>query len=307
MVAIPQSAWESLFGTEAGQAFLKCLECTAPFADTIGKWVHIVEMGHAIDFSSAKDLAKDILRSYLFAAAAQRWKPQKFDLVWRQCLNYFDPAKDQLSYILYAPLWGLSGVQRSLVLGDGLEIRRFPYTRVAKIASLDNRLAGVTPEHRLTLWTSHFFVKQFSFRKHIGDKADPVGARRSSMDCTALLNEEVVLLRALLSDEVAVPTYAFTREHYPRDPGGEPLNTLPWRPRGPIVERRPSRQEVARYAEKRARFKSLSDKSGWAAVAASMRRFAVAWENPFAANSLADIIAALEGLLVRERDKLATS
>ena len=33
-------------------------------------------------------------------------------------------------------------------------------------------------------------------------------------------------------------------------------------------------------------------------MAASMRRFAVAWENPFSADALADIVAALEGLLV---------
>ena len=119
------------------------------------------------------------------------------------------------------------------------------------------------------------------------------------MDCTALLNEEVALLRALLSDEVAVPTYAFVYDGYPRDGGGGTLNFLPWRPRGPFVNKRLTTQRVTQYAKRRARFKGLSSRPGWGAVFASMRRYALAWENPYPADALADIVAALEGLLVR--------
>ena len=67
----------------------------------------------------------------------------------------------------------------------------------------------------------------------------------------------------------------------------------------------PTRREVEKYARRRARFLKLHDKSGWEYVTASMRRFAVAWENPFRSDILADIVAALEHLVVRGNDEVS--
>lgn len=302
---VPKNVWSEVFNTPAGRAFLHSLGSTAPLSTAIGKSLSIPEIGRGSTIASAEDLARDITRSYLFAAGSGRWKPHTFDMIWKQCLDYFDPAKNRVTYILYAPLWGFSGVRRRLSLGDGLEIRRLSHSRVAKIASLNNRLAGVATGHRLTLWPVHFLVKEFAFQKYITPEEEE--RRRSlysTVDCTALLNEEVAMLRALLSDEVTVPTYAFVYDGYPRDGGGGPLISLPWRPRGPFVNERRTRQQVTQYAKRRARFKGLNGSPGWPAVAASMRRFAVAWENPFPADTLADIIAALESLLVRDKTEV---
>ena len=297
---VPKPVWREAFNTAAGQAFLQSLGSTAPLSTAIGKSLWIPEIARGSTITSEEDLARDITRSYLFAAGSGRWRPHTFELIWKQCLDYFDPAKNQVTYVLYAPLWGFAGVQRRLSLGDGLEIRRLPHSRVAKIASLNNRLAGVAVEHRFTLWPINFFVKEFTFQKYIAPEEERRRPLPSMMDCTALFNEEVAMLRALLSDEVAVPTYAFVYDGWPRDGGGSGLS-LSWRPRGIFVEQRPSRKRVTQYAKTRARFKSLNGRPGWPAVASSMRRFAVAWENPFPADTLADIIAALEVLLVREK------
>jgi hypothetical protein len=56
---------------------------------------------------------------------------------------------------------------------------------------------------------------------------------------------------------------------------------------------------VNTYRRRRGKFLELVNKPGWPNVAASMRRFAAAWENPFRADILADIVAALEHLVVR--------
>ena len=63
--------------------------------------------------------------------------------------------------------------------------------------------------------------------------------------------------------------------------------------------------EVKNYKKRRARFLQLHGSSGWENVAASMRRFAVAWENPFPADTLADIVAALEHIMVRETTEVS--
>lgn len=302
---IPKAVWEEAFNSDTGQTLLKSLRSTAPFVNAIGKSLSVVEMGRGTSGISAEYLAREISTSYLFAAGVSRWRPQTFELVWNQCNNYFDPSKTELTYVLYAPLWGFSGVSRSLSLGDGLEIRRLTASRRAEIASLNSNLAGVTVSHRLTLWPAHFLVKEFAFQKYITpEEEERRRSLSSTVDCTALLNEEVAMLRALLSDEVTVPTYAFVYDGYPRDGGGGPLISLPWRPRGPFFNHRQTKQQVTQYAKRRARFKGLNGSPGWPAVAASMRRFAVAWENPFPADTLADIIAALESLLVRDKTEV---
>lgn len=304
---VPKDLWTDAFKTESGQAVLNSLESTAPFRDVIGKSMHLVESGRGIGGIDREYIAKEISRSYLFEAATGPWRPHAFERVWNQCVDYFDPSEAELTWVLYAPIWGLRGISRSLSLGDGLEIRNLTTARQARIASLDSTLSGVNIEHRLTLWPSHFFVKEFKVQKIFDSdgQSNEIQINRShemavrKTDVYSALNEEVVLLRALLGNEATVPHFAFIYDGYPRDPGGGQYNTFPWRPRLSHRDHRTTRAEIDRYASKRARFKELSGEPGWGAVMASMRRYAIAWDSPYPADSLSDIVSALEGLLLQ--------
>lgn len=295
---VPKNLWIDVFNTDDGREFLKSLQSTRPFSNAVGKFLWIEGVTRGSGFPTVEPLAQEITRSYLFAAGVGSWKPHSFELIWKECVNYFDPAERELTYVLYAPIWGLSGIARKLSLGENLEIRRLPPDRMAVIASLQNELAGVAAKHRFTLWPRHYFVKEFRFRKHIDRDDKRLNKTLSNVDSTSWLNEEVALLRALLSRELTVPAYAFVYDGYPRE-GNHNSKSLPWRPLGMSIEKSLSRERVNQYAKDRAKFKSLYSEPGWEALAASMRRFAIGWENPFPADALADIIAALEGLLVR--------
>jgi len=74
---------------------------------------------------------------------------------------------------------------------------------------------------------------------------------------------------------------------------------LPWRPRYPYWTEPPTQRQFESYLRRRKRFLSLQGQPGWDRVAVSMRRFSVAWENVLLADLLADLVSALESLLVQ--------
>lgn len=196
----------------------------------------------------------------------------------------------------------MSGVKQSLKLNEDLEIKRISVHEVARLATINPALAGVTLYHRLTLWPVHFFVRRLTISKLVSDEEFP---HSKNPPFVAQLNEVVAILRSLLNENLAVPRYALVRDRYPRDPGGGPLNELPWRVRYPNWLDAPKREHTKRYARLRVKYLSLRGGRGWEALAASMRRFAVAWENPFRSDILADIVAALENLIVQSNTEVS--
>ena len=158
---IPQQLSETLLDSQEGKALSATLEATVPFSAVIGKWIAIQELGRCVRYASGKEIAKEILVSYLFSSGLERWIARNFERVWRDLLDYFEPTTDSLEFYLYAPIAYMGGVSRIINLGDGLKIQRVQAHRVARLASLNPVLAGVTLHHRFTVWPVHFFVKQF--------------------------------------------------------------------------------------------------------------------------------------------------
>lgn len=196
----------------------------------------------------------------------------------------------------------MSGVKQSLILNEGLEIKRISVHEVARLATINSRLAGVTLHHRFMIWPVHFFVKRLTLSKSISDKEHLYW---SNPPFVAQLNEEVAILRALLNENLAVPHYALIRDKYPFDPGGGTLNELPWRVRYPNWLDAPKSKHIKRYSVLRGKYLELRGERGWETLAASMRRFAVAWENPFRSDILADIVAALENLIAHSNTEVS--
>lgn len=303
---LPKSLRERIFSSSEAQAFAKSLEATLPFARSIGKSIMFPELARSSIYHSGKDVAHQILVSYLFAAGAERWKPTAFDRVWGDCIAYFDPANSTVEYVLYAPIAFMSGIVRSVDLGDGLVIRRLPVSKIARLASLDSTIAGVSVYHRFTQWPVCFFTKRLKIKKHIVIRDSTNRAMLGGLaqwEWASRINEEVAILRSLFNETPAVPAYAFIRDAYPRDPGGGTSKDLPWRARWPRWLDAPTSRDVRTYSGRRAKFLALEGTPGWENVAASMRRFAIAWENEFRADILGDVVAALERLVVREKDK----
>jgi len=196
----------------------------------------------------------------------------------------------------------MSGVAQTLKLDDGFEIKHVSAHQVARLATINSTLAGVSLWHRLTVWPVHFFVKPLTLSKQISDDKF---LHRKTPPYIAQLNEEVAILRSLFNENLAVPRYALIRDTYPRDPGGGPLTELPWRVRYPNWLDAPKREHAKRYAQLRAKYFSLRGTRGWENLSASMRRFAMAWENPFRSDILADIVAALENLVVQSNTEVS--
>ena len=296
---LPKTLKQLLNFTTRGQKLATLFEETAPFSEVIGKCITISDFMIGSSYKSGKSIVETFLTSYLFAAGCHKWSASKFDRIWNDCLDYFDPSVATLEYFLFAPVDKIFGIKSHITLDDGLVIRRLPLERVAELASLDDNLAGRHVVHRLTLWTTCFFVKRLHSKKIV----EPDGSRMASNTGDALrwesvLNEEVALLRSLLSVEISVPTFSFIRDGYPRYDGTGILNSLPWRTRSPFSDTRVTDKDVRRYVKRRAKFLALHGEPGWENAAISMRRFAIAWENPFRADILADIVTALEQLVV---------
>lgn len=296
----------ALLESPAGQELVRELGATVPFSACIGKMIWIDQRQTATNYASAGEIALEVLTSYLFAAGAGRWNAAAFKKVWDDCVAYFDPAQTKLEYVLYAPIGNLSGIKRRLTLSSDLVIRRLPPEQVAHLASLNTRIAGMTEEHRLTLWTSLFFVERCSFDKTLRDVNDvPTSLGTFRDDWWCHLNEEVAMLRSLLGPGPCVPSYALIRDGYPRDgTEGPGSRELPWRYR--LLDRTSfTRRQLKQYSRRRAAFLALRGSPAWEIVAGSMRRFAIAWENTFPADALADIVSAVESLVVDDKTEVS--
>lgn len=307
---LPSELRETLFGSVEARALGTSFEETPPFSQSIGKRITVPERGSSSVYASGLDVVREIFQSYLFAAGCARWNPSVYERVWRDCLSYFNPVDSSIEYCLYAPIANMPGNSRRLNLGDGLLIRRLTAKEIAHLASLDPTLAGVSVFHRRFQWPVHFFVKKCGFKKiSVARESDgwlhqSNSAMLSTSQWSSRLNEEVAILRSLLNEHPAVPTYALIRDGHPREPTGGPTTGLPWRVRLPNWIHPPTDLEVKNYAKRRSKFLKSRGEPGWENVAASMRRFSVAWENPFRADILADVVAALEELIVREKYKV---
>jgi hypothetical protein len=293
---LPKELCSVVLDSGPGRSFTKLLESTPPFCHILGKTLHFQELGRSHTYESSEEIALEFLRSYLFAAGPSRWKPAIFNNIWGDLVNYFNPDITTIEYSLYAPIAFMSGVAQSLKLDHSLEIKRLSASEVAKLATINPTLAGVSLHHRFTLWPLHFFVKPLTFGKRVSGAVFP---QRHIPPYVAQLNEEVAILRSLFNEHLAVPCYALLRDTYPRDPGGGPPTELPWRVRYPYWRDAPRREDARRYARLRTKYFALRGTRGWKHLAASMRRFAMAWENPFRSDILADVVAALESLVVR--------
>ena len=299
---LPNELRSLLLDSYSGRSFTNLLERTPPFCHILGKTLHLQELGQGHTYESSKDIALEFLRAYLFASGPVRWKPALFSKVWVDLISYFDPNSTTLEYSLYAPIAFMSGVAQSLKLDDGFEIKRLSVHQVARLATINPTLAGVSLYHRFSLWPIHFFVKRLTFSKQVSGAAFTHG---EIPPYVAQLNEEISILRSLFNENLAVPRYALLRDTYPRDPGGGPLTELPWRVRYPNRLDAPKGEHARRYARLRTKYFSLRGTRGWENLSASMRRFAMAWENPFRSDILADVVAALEYLVVQSKTEVS--
>ena len=275
----------------------------------VGKYIRVPELGTGEGPLTQGSIAKSILESYLFSACAVRWNPAIFRAVWDDCREYFDPSSGTVRYVLYAPVVGVTGIKRSIDLGDGLQIRRLPNHETARIASLDPQLAGVSFRHRLTLWPNHFLTKSCDLQKLVkqnDDILDFIGHKTVHDYWPSQINFEVTLLRSLLDEGISVPVYRLVRDGFPRDPGGGSFTDLSWStPKWPSFRDPISAAALGAYRRRRLRFISMEGQEGWRQVYGSMRRFATAWDNPFPADILMDIVVALEGLIVRDYQEVS--
>lgn len=292
---------EPLYMTSCGRELAALFEETLPFSGVVNKRITITDLRTSSSYETGNDISNTMLTSYLFSAGCGKWSHSRFNKVWNDCLGYFDPSSKTFEYFLYAPIEKIFGVKRNVDLNDGLVIRRLPPNKVSRLASLDDNLSGRHVVHRFTQWASCFFEKRLESKKII-EKED-CQLHESMNDVyswESVLNEEVALLRCLLSEEISASTFSFIRDGYPRYSGTGKMNSLPWRARSLFSDKHIEEKDVRLYRKRRSKFLGLHGKPGWENAVISMRRYAIAWENPFRADILADIVAALEQLVLAD-------
>lgn len=280
-------------------AAVRLIGSVDPFRSCIGKSIGIPSLGVGIAYPSAEEILRDVLVSYLCAADRTRWSPAVFEETWSDCQEYFDETTVELAYKLYAPVYGSGGVGRHLTLDSTCSIERVRPQEVARLASWNRAFVGSQLPHALTQWTTCFYVRPLKLQKEIREiDSHPTGLWFQMQPWRSDINTEVAFLRSLVAPQIAIPSFGVVRDGVPPYRSERPQD-LPWRP-APVIGRDPiSKSTWKRYVRQRKRLLDMEGETGWTDVAASMRRFAVAWENPFPADALADIVAALERLLVR--------
>ncbi len=199
------------------------------------------------------------------------------------------------------------GAFNKIDLGDGIVIRRLPVKQVAHLASLKTNLAGYSLYHRLSVWTTCFFEKRVELDKIIEEDNNRTALTsiNAVYNWESSLNEEVSMLRCLLSESISVTTFSFVRDRFPRDAGGGTIVSLPWRARLHGFKKNIGKNEVVGFKRRRSKFLGLHGDLGWENVAISMRRYAIAWESPFRSDILVDIVAALEQLVVNSKSEVS--
>jgi len=302
---LPKELKDLLYKTPDTQQLAKQFEKTSPFTKILNKEITIPALGQSATYTSGMDIANTILVSYLFSAGCGKWNRKKFDKVWNDFQTYFDPASKTIEYFLYAPIVNMAGGFKKIDLGDGVLIRRLTENQVANLASLNSNLAGYSVYHRTTRWTTCFFEKRMELEKIIEKDNTPIVESGNRYNWESSLNEEVSLLRCLLNESISVTTFSFIRDGFPRDGGGGVFVSLPWRARFPDGFKNIGIKEVRCFKKMRSKFLDLHGDPGWENVAISMRRYAVAWENPFMSDILADIVAALEQLVVDSKSEVS--
>ena len=275
------------------------LESTSPFVEIFGKRIDLLSVGST--YSTGRDIGQAFLISYLFAAGADRWNSTRFNRVWEDCVGYFDPNRVEVESYLYAPISGIPGssaVRRILDLGEGLEIRKKSPVETAQLATTNPLLGGGVFYFRFHPWSTRFFVSRFKSEKKIHEELK-VASSRLEDKWTSRLNEEIIILRSLFGHEVGASSYAIIRHAFSPTTSSPSVSLLPWQFEFAPFVSHPTRYQIDAYLKRRKRFRDLEGKPGWRAVAASMRRFAIAWENEFRADILTDIVSALESLVVQ--------
>lgn len=69
------------------------------------------------------------------------------------------------------------------------------------------------------------------------------------------------MIRSFLDENVAVPSFAFILDGFPRDPGGRAIEDLPWRPRLSMSGAQ-TRKQVNSYARRRRLFFDMQENTG---------------------------------------------
>jgi hypothetical protein len=250
---------------------------------------------------SAGNMAVELLETYL-SIAGPVWNTRSFSQAWRAWTTLLDPEVTFLPVAVVAQVFGLGkNFKRAIPLkhADWQLVSESPETTAA-YANAQPILAGHVEHGFERRWTTQFLRRTGNIRKQIlrsGEHAD--SAPEELVRPVSDLQRETVLLRVFCDERISVPRYAVLP--WPVVAAFE-INvaaTLPWRV-VPSQQGGASPTLVNRYRRERARFMALRDNDAWWPTYASMRRFAAAWENPFLADRLADLVAALEALMASD-------
>jgi len=280
-------------------ALSQCMLANRKIRSVLGKTIYTPSAGKSV---TPDGLASDLIFAYLMESGRPRWNPTLFEKIWSACLDYLDDEKRELSCTLYAPIWSPTRVPKRLVLDNGLEIRELTPTRVAHLATIDRTLAGVETSPGFRQWTVHHLVIPWSVPKLICSGTSPPLEWNPLSGIIApysFLNEELMILRSFVNERIAMPSFAVIRHGFPPHAGPTQIVVLPWKAKMFVVQKGPSQFRC--YRALRRSFLELHGSKEWGRVAGTMRRFAIAFDNISVADTLRDVVAALEGLLVGDK------
>lgn len=285
---------------------MRALQSTPPFSQALEKWIDLVDEGAGTRHSSGADIAQALLRAYLVANGRPRWNEHAFENLWREAHWYFDPEEENVVYRLVAPVYGVGGITRSLSLDGDLSVRRLPAREVAALANIHARLVRVVIGE-VFLWAELFFIRTVRGRKKVAPDFLARDHGQGWANWDAYINEEVALARGLLTPSVVCPTLALVRFGFPQQAITEVAHRLPWIAsfRTLFADEVPGHRELQAYRRRRRRFFEMASSRAKEDLAASVRRFAFAWENRLEGDQLADLVSALEALII-SRDEAKT-
>lgn len=262
-----------------------------------GKWVRGPWFGRK---STALQVPLEFLRDYFACCREFAFRPDLFRQRYREMLRYHDPGASFRAK-LTAPLSGFAAEKPVISLGD-IRIRQVGVKEVGDIA---NRFPEICFFYggMGRWWFSWVLEAEVDVPKNVTVEDTPSVSSPGwelPFAHAGLVNREVVLLRCFTGQPVTARTFVYGHDGWPVD-ALSPFQVveLPWNqrlyPRGggdPLSD-----SDVRKYRLIRRKYLAI-DKMRRGPVTAAARRIALADDQPYPGDRVADYVSAMEGLLV---------
>lgn len=255
----------------------------------------------------ANNVPLSFLKELINRANGLKFRKKLFEAIFNDFLRYISP-KDKSYACLVIPLDDLIITPMSVELEHDLRIRKLTEQELVDLINNCPILGhfygtGFSRWFRCILEFDIPFKWSWLTQSQRDDRNSSllalINAPQQYQVLKSKINQEIVILRAILNRKISSQTYAIDYRGWESvmfTGGG--INYLPWA-RDKLSFPDPlTSKEIANYKKYRRKFLDLKDKKVQQRIFVAMRKLAFSMDKPYGGDQLMDTVSGLEGLLV---------